>query len=154
MANKPLSELDLKHLIEKTVNSQLSEKLGTLAIEMIKTRTRLGSGVPELGKAQQKLAPLADTTKVKRKREKAAGRLSSKTTPAKSNLTQTGELLDNIKFITSGKTLEIYIAGDRNRKVATYVADARPFFTLSKSEVSRLADVIQLAINSYLKQRT
>lgn len=153
MADKPLDQLNLEHLIENTVNSQLIQKLGELAIEQIRNRTRLGYGVAELGGPQQKLASLAKNTVVNRKAAKQEGKLSGKTSPKKSNLTHTGELLDSIKFICNGRSLEVYIAGERNRKVAEFVADqGRPFFTLSKSEVSRLVDVIQQAIDTYIKK--
>ncbi len=153
LATKPLDQLNLEHLIKNTVNDQLIYKLATLAIEQMRTRTRLGYGVPDLGAAQQKLAPLQDSTVANRKRAKAKGTLAGQTTPKKSNLTHTGQLLDSIKFIARGNTIEISIMGERNRSVATFVTEqGRPFFTLSKSEVSRLVDVIQQAIDTYLKK--
>lgn len=153
MASKPIENLDLEHLIQNTVNRQLIQKLGEMAVEQIRNRTRLGYGVPDLGAPQQKLQPLKDSTISNRKRSKGRGTLSGKTSPKKSNLTHTGELLDSIRFVGQDNRLEIYIAGERNRSVAEFVADqGRPFFTLSKSEVSRLVDVIQQAIDTYLKK--
>lgn len=154
MANKPLASLNIEHLIKNVVNDRLMMQLAKLAVEMIRTRTRLGKGVPELGAAQQSLDKLETQTKTNRRNMKKRGTLSGQTTPAKSNLTATGEMLDSIKFVVEAGKIEVYIAGQRNRQVAEYVGEQRPFFTLSKAEVSRLADVIQLAINTYLKKGT
>jgi hypothetical protein len=154
LADKPLDQLNLEHLVKNVVTSQLLQTLAERAVEMVRTRTRLGYGVSgeTFGGAQQKLEKLAKSTVDKRRRLSKQGRLSGQTTPARSNLTETGELLDSIQFRIRGPRVEVFIGGGRNQQVASYVSDARPFFTLSQSEVSRLADLIEQAISNYLQK--
>jgi hypothetical protein len=152
LAGKPLDKLNLEHLVKNVVTEKLLRTMGERAVDMVRRRTRLGYGVAgeEFGGSQQKLEKLAAPTKEKRARLKKQGRLSSETTPAKSNLTETGKLLDSIQFRVRGNRLEVFIAGLDNQLVASYVSDKRPFFTLTQPEVSRLADLIEQAIQNYL----
>lgn len=66
--------------------------LGNEAAQLIKKRTRLGYGVSEVGGTKEKLEPLSEPYKKQRK-----GKISGPTTPAKSNLTYSGELLDDLQ---------------------------------------------------------
>jgi hypothetical protein len=145
---KPLSSLNLEHIIRNTINDNLMRRLGQLAVDMVRQRTRLGYGVESFGGPQQKLKPLATGTVENRRRKT----LSGDTSPKKSNLTATGELLDSIEFRLSGGKIEVFITGARNQKITEYVSEERPFFALTKPQVSRLADLIEEAIRNYLRK--
>lgn len=149
---KDLKDLNLEHLIRDTITPQLLGRLADKAVEMMKTRARLGMGVSDYSAPQQKFEKLTPGTIDNRRRMKKQGTLAGQTTPAKSNLTATGELLDSIKYVASGKTIEFYLAGPRNQKVATLVSVSRPFFNLSKAEVNRLAQEIEQALIAHIKK--
>ncbi len=155
MAGKPLDKLNIEHLIKNVVTDSLLETLGERAVDLIRKRTRLGYGVTsdeKLGATQQKLDGLTASTKEKRARLAEQGRLSSETTPAKSNLTETGELLNSIRFRIQGRRLEVFIDGTDNNIIAYEVSKQRPFFTLTQPEVSRLAAIIEQAIQNYISK--
>jgi hypothetical protein len=143
---KPLNTLNLEHTIKNTINDNLMRRLGQLAVDMVRQRTRLGYGVESFGGPQQKLKPLAPRTVDNRRKKQLHG----DTSPRKSNLTATGELLDSIDFRISGGKIEVFITGPRNQKITEYVSEERPFFALTKPQVSRLADLIEEAIRNYL----
>lgn len=136
----------------------LSE-IGKDVAKQIRTRTRLGKGVGNNGR-QEKLAPLKKTTKSLRRRYRS--RLSNLTTPARSNLTATGAMLDSISSKLNGKTIKIFIKNTvrrtlsgaisekTNSEIATFLEKGRPsgskggqmsprpFFKLTKSEENEI----------------
>ena len=150
MAGKPLDQLKLDYLIKNAITENLLKTLAERAVEMVKTRTRLGYGVAgeKFAGSQQKLESLKSSTVENRKRKT----LHPDTSPKKSNLTDTGQLLDSISYEVSGNRITVFLKGQRNQTVAEYVSDARPFFALSKPEVTRLADLIQKAITTHLSK--
>lgn len=152
MANKDLGELDISDLLDVVKTAAFLKKIAEAATQNLKTRVRLGYAVAQDSGPQGKFKPLADSTVSKRRKLKSPP-LSENTTPKRSNLTQTGELIDSITYRISGNKIEIYLEGARNQKVAEYVTPARPFFHLSAIEVSRLVDIVDSALNTYLKQR-
>jgi hypothetical protein len=155
------------------------KKLGEQAAGMVKLRTRLGSGVAKDGGDKQKLAKLADSTKAVRAGKIAFFRQGGKTipyvpenppklhehtSPGKSNLTRTGQLLDSVK-VTSFGYGEVTVGpeGPRNdpdskrkltnQQVAKYVTDGgRPFNHLSKVEVKRLSDSVKKQLREAIKR--
>ncbi len=82
--------------IDKTLNPVFMNKVGKKLAEDITRRTRTGHGVKKEGEKKEKLDKLKASTIKKRKREKKLGKLSNLTTPTKSNLTMSGELLDSL----------------------------------------------------------
>lgn len=119
------------------------KKLGEAGSEMIRVRTRLGYGVRQTGGKRAKLKPLSAL--YKESREEFAD-LSEFTTPARSNLTLTGQMLESIGILKIERTsVEIGPKGPRrsepltNQKVAEYVSGARPFLFLSDLEIKKLA---------------
>lgn len=130
--------------LEKTVKDAASapqcKALGEEAIRLIVKRTRLGYGVTTQGIKQplKKLSP--GYIKFRKKQN-----LSEFTTPSRSNLTFTGQLLDSMRvmFVSQGRVV-VGPKGLRNskltnEKLAEYVAKAgRPFNNLSEQEESQL----------------
>lgn len=157
--------------LTKAINMR---SLGREAAEMIRLRTRLGYGVASDAKPRRKLKPLSSSYKAQRKGEVAfftknkkvipyepdrAPRLSRETSPTKSNLTFTGQMLDSIDVITA-KQGEVLVGpsgerddGKSNQEIAGYVAEAgRPFNHLSDIETKRMTELISDKINELVKK--
>ena len=152
MANKPLETLNIEDLVAVVKTTAFLKKIAETAVNNLKTRISLGYSVSTDYGPQNKFKPLAESTVKKRKRLKDRSLLSDRTTPKKSNLTETGKLVDSITYRVAGGKIEIFIEGERE-KLVEYLSPERPFFHLSETEVSRLVDIIDSALNTYLKQR-
>lgn len=160
--------------LDKLGDVENMEVFGLVAADMIRTRTRLGSSVRGDGEAKTPLKPLSDSYKAFRAGKIAfftkAGivrsyvpdhgpELSSFTTPTKSNLTLTGQMLDSLN-ITSVARNEVKIepSGVRkdgkntNAEVAGYCAEqGRPFNFLSNVEKKRMQEMIAQRLQEILK---
>ncbi len=123
--------------------------LGEFAIVLIVKRTRLGFGTPDGGNGAGErftLKPLADTTIDARKRMGRRGTLSDVTSPKRSNLTATGQMLDSMAVTAvSSTTVSVAPTGSRqgggpsNAEVAAYVSEqGRSFLQLSRLEADQL----------------
>jgi hypothetical protein len=148
---------ELEKAIREVTSSESLKKLAEDLPERIKVRTRLGYGVSDNGGPRKRLEPLAASTKRSKNYKKKSGKLSNQTTPNRSNLTDTGELLDNL-VVESSKDSEVTIKpkGERNEKVARYVTEqGREFLNLSKPELKGFLDNLGKAlldkINKVLK---
>lgn len=164
-AKKELLETIKKELLRP---SYLKE-LGKMAADIIKVRTRLGFGARESGANREKLKPLSETYIEQRKGLAAYFTLNGKTvkykpdengqkmkinrektSPTKSNLTKTGQMLDSMDVIkVSSNVITVGPTGVRsddgipNEVVAELVSEGgRPFNNLTKVELKRLRDKI------------
>lgn len=148
---------DLRKDIEKFFNSRVIDSIlvdtAQYGAELIRERTRRGFGVPDGSNAQSRLKPLAESTKKSRRSKKKRGKLSSKTSPGKSNLTDTGQLLDALYGrLNSRRVAEIALksrrrGGGSNDEVAFFVSAERQFLNFSKSELKKLDDFLSDRIN-------
>lgn len=130
--------------------------LGKTVLERVINRTRLGRGVRERGGASGPLKSLSSSYKEQRKKLKQKGELSGLTTPGKSNLTQTGKLLDSAD-VTSVKRGSVTLGfrgnhdpGLTNETLAGYVSKDRPFFNLSQAEEKALTREIENELQKLL----
>lgn len=142
---------DLKKKVDTALREVLSKEtfddIGALTSEQIKTRTRLGKGVEQNEAGFTPLKPLSPATQNIRQAKKKAGKLSGLTTPKKSNLTETGELLDSIKYESKATEVRIYIEGSNNQKKAIdQVGQGRKFMNLSKTEIREVIKYLQKKI--------
>lgn len=119
--------------------------LAEMSAEIVRDRTRvLGKGVQKRGGYRKDLAPLTKSTIEKRRRNK---KLHPSTSPSRSNLTETGQMLDGLygKSDRKGEG-EIAIKSRRkgttktNDEVAFFVSGKRPFLDLSSAELKKLED--------------
>lgn len=164
---KSLSKLNEAARIEKALTQALNEivspermkKYAEFAAEMIKLRTKLGSGVERAGKEKQRLKPLKPSTIEERKRLQAKGKLSGLTTPGKSNLTRTGQLLDSTKptDVSRGHAIigptGVRDDGKKNEDVGAYVTYAgRPYNDLSRVELKRLNDSLKRDLRAAVRK--
>ena len=155
-------------IVKKTIGSVDSNDLLRICkfvADMILKRTRLGYGVRDNGEKREKLKQLAGRPKpyksTIRARElaKEKGQLSSDTTPTRSNLTMTGQMLNAISYKVKKLGGIIFIKDNTrkdgratNKEIAEYVSKDRPFFNLSDSEIRQLkAEAVKL-VRSKLKK--
>lgn len=176
--------------LARVLSPESMKVFAEVAAGMVRLRTRLGDGVAKEGAEKQKLKPLAESTikarqgklgffrsprgnTVAYKRDgKNPPKLHEKTSPKKSNLTFTGQLLDSIKpkdvrraHATIGpegarKSTPPWPGASApksaltNEQVAQHVTDGgRPFNHLSRVETKRLADAIKKEVRQEIKKR-
>ena len=85
----------MKRISEALFTEDLVKGIGKKAANTIRERTRKGFGLNRKnGRELKKLAPLTETT-VRLREEKS---LSSETSPGKSNLTESGDMLDDLTY--------------------------------------------------------
>ena len=132
--------------LDKVVRSSSFRKIAEDLVVQIRKRTRLGYGVKEGGK-QNKLTKLSDSYKEYRKKNK--GKLSNQTTPSKSNLTLTGEMLDSMQVKVEGGTIVVSFgtkfAGQKAKWVTT-AKEQRRFLDLTTGERKQIAEEIRQLI--------
>jgi hypothetical protein len=135
---KDLAKFDkkIKKLLDEASNQKTLDFLGSIAVDIIRNRTRECYGVKKNGGRRQGLANLSPSYIKFRRRN--SSRLSAFTSPGKSNLTFTGEMLNGLISKRSGKSVTITFDSSRNRKVAGYVSAKRPFLFLSIDEIGQL----------------
>lgn len=111
---------------------------------IIKVRTRLGKGL--LGKLKELTPKYVEI----RKKDKS---LYNETTPKRSNLTRTGEMLNSIIGSRSGSLFTFRFSNTDSDKKA-YWADqtGRPFFDLTPSERNGLQRKISAIIRDTIRQ--
>lgn len=134
----------------------VAEQFARNAATMIVRRTRSGLGVNRDGGSTQGLKPLSPNYVKKRQKSN----LSAFTSPGKSNLTFTGELLTSLgieqrKFgawdIVFYGTRE---SGITNAELAGFVSDkGRPFLYLAKDEIAKLKDISRKTFDSLVKSK-
>lgn len=142
----------LKEAVDHVTSKTFLTQLGNELKEDIQKRTRLGYGVEEpLGK-QSKFKALAESTKKSRKYKKKQGKLSGLSSPAKSNLTETGEMVDDMYVSTKVNLLQLKLKDQKNRDKAQWNEEkGRTFLNVSDSQYKTLIKKIQAAITKKLK---
>lgn len=155
---KKLSQ-QTQRFVEK--NADRFDFLLTDIPNQIRIRTRLGKGVSGPGAKLEKLKPL--TPKYVQYRKDNKGDLKE-TTPKRSGLTATGQMLESIKGTRKGTTFSFFFEGKRskelggrpsrltNDEVAGYAGKLRPFFFLSKPEMNNLIRKVKDEINVRIKK--
>ena len=140
--------------LERSVSKRAMQEIGNLAVQIIRERTRDGKGVQRPDGNRTKLKPLSPQYIEFRKR---FGNLSPFTSPGRSNLTLTGQMLDSIKVVrtSQGKAVVrpsgIREDGKRNADVARWVSRERPFLNLARSEIRLITDEVRRFINAGLR---
>lgn len=121
--------------------------MGKEITKEIVQRTRQGKSVTKDGGPEVSLKPLSKDYVEQRRSLQKKGKLSNKTSPGTSNLTQTGKMLDGIKteVIQNGDktTLLITFNNSENEDKALYVSEDRPFMNLSDAQIARIEFELQ-----------
>lgn len=154
----------LKSKLEKAISSQIDLQYANTLKDRIVKRTRLGTGVDERGNSTR-LKPLTSGYK---KTRKNSINLSSGTTPAKSNLTATGQLLsslttvkvrikDGIKFIITvgdrrGRDLNGKSSKIGNKQLVDYQErQGRKFLGFTRPQLNEISREIRQIIIKFLQ---
>lgn len=139
----------MEDIVDNISKPEAMEKLGEAAAELIKKRTRLGYGVDESGGSKAKLKPLSEPYKKTRKKHKPTG----PSTPAKSNLTYTGQMLDDLGPTSSSEGhVEIGFKTEESAQKAEWVTEGgRPFNNLSKSEIKQIEQALSEEVAKRIK---
>lgn len=146
------TESDLKAFkakIDKALDELVSPKtlktVGDFEADLVKRRSRLGYGVPQDGGGKQKFKELAPSTIKARKRKKLAG----ETTPKKSNLTETGQLLNDLVSKIEGRSTVIGHSKDRNKRIGAFHQTGggklpqRRYLGLAKEDIKQITAQMQ-----------
>jgi hypothetical protein len=181
--NKNDKKIDkIKDRINKILyklNKKDMDGIASFIERMVRVRTRLGFGVKRESGEKYKLKELkgrpnamlntvsrvftgkslkVGSTIYQRELMKKRGELSNLTTPMKSNLTMTGQLLDSIKWKIDKLTITLFFDSNRrkdgrntNNEIANYVSEKRPFFNLSKQEIEQVKREVIKVLKSRLK---
>lgn len=157
MASFKNAKIGIQKMIAELLTKPYMEQVGNFAASMVKTRTQLGYSVDKPGAPKKKFAPLKPSTIKQRKKLKKGQALNENTSPTKSNLTRTGQLLSSIGVEKVEDTVvTVSPRGTRNdgytnEEIAKFAADGdpkrdrakRPFVSLSDIEVKRLKERIR-----------
>lgn len=135
----------------KVTDKRILKAIGIVALEMVRDRTRKGFGVKKEGGAAKRLNPLTSSTKATRRRLQKRGKLSENTSPTKSNLTSSGDMLDDLKLKVGKTSVTISIDGKDRQKAERVQNQGREFMNLSKKEINKIVKIIQIEINDIFK---
>jgi len=135
---------------------KLLNQMGLVAIDLIVDRTRKGKGVKKTGGNRVKLKALSKAYIKYRKTQK----LHSTTSPRKSNLTFTGQMLESVKILKSTKDSAFSIGpsgrrkdGKRNADVSRWVTEkGRPFMNLGKVEIRELHRILEARLKERVRK--
>jgi hypothetical protein len=129
-------------LQETKLIKQLARAYCEEAALLIYQRVKAGSGVESPGGQAKPLKPLSPSYIARRQN---FPHLHSTTSPARSNLTLTGQMLDGLTVVESAGRVKLTVLGTRhdgktNKAVATWVSiQGRPWLNLSQREQTVLA---------------
>lgn len=130
--------------LEKSLTDRRSRFLtGKFIVDMIVKRTRdEGKGVNRTGANKATLKPVSEAWAIRRQME---SRHPKAATGLKSNLTQTGKMLDSLTVVRATKDqLFIGFKSQKESDKAKGNADrGRPFMFLSKGEITKTSDFIK-----------
>lgn len=163
MASKAIRSLKtITDKIRKSLGDVVSRKemleIGDFAVDLIVKRTRLGYGVSKQFGTKMRLKSLSES--YKKRRAKFAG-LSGTTTPSRSNLTLTGQMLESMDVITArdgrvtfGPTGYRSSDGNSNLEIAEYQEEAgRIFNRVSQLEFQQIVRFYRKRFGDLLKKR-
>jgi hypothetical protein len=151
------TQVKLSRAIEQGVRKAAREIAQTLP-KIVRDRVRAGFGL------SGRLKSLSDG--YIKFRTRAARRLSKETSPGKSNLTATGQMLNAIIGQATGSIVRIFMKDTRkrelsggatktNNEVRRYAEEDRPFFELTRNERAmaekKAAEIIKQELRRVLK---
>lgn len=167
MASNPVNDLAdfcnrLRGVIGDMAAQETLKPMAEEAITIIVRRTRLGYGVPDgsNGTADRFKLPTLSKPYVKH-RQRFPALMSGLTTPSRSNLTFTGQLLDSVQVlrIAPGSVVIVPTGGRQgesltNAQLAGYVAaKGRSFLSLSSLEAEQLTRFYRNTFGDLLRNR-
>lgn len=157
----------IKTICKDGISTKELRALAEESIVIVQRRARLGYGSPTTAGGQRFAFPGLSQSYVEfRSKGRGAEWLSDTTTPRKSNVTFTGQMLESIKVVSlSAGKVSIAPTGTRsdpfsrrgltNAQVASYLEQqGRPFLNLTKPEVSQLVRFYRTRFGDLVKRST
>ena len=130
---------NLERAIDQAFSNQHLNELGRQIATQIRIRTRSGYSVKANGASQQRLQPLSPDYVETRFFARRVGLLAPTTTPRRSNLTFTGNMLDSIIYKVANRRITFGFSNPKAEETASEVQSrGRPFFNLSRTEINKL----------------
>lgn len=155
MAKIPLNEFSkelteaLKKAKEEITSPANLQAIGDDLAEQIRVRTRLGNGIDANYGEPSKLKPLSEKY-VEQRRDMS---LSDMTTAKKSNLTQTGQMLNEIIAKVVNSQIVITFKSQFSKDKARWNSEkSRPFLSISRVQVERLTNSLDKKMSELLKK--
>lgn len=146
--------IQINALIEGVIRRETMSEVGELVRDLVKSRTKKGFGVAEPEGKATRLKGLSESYKKRRRTLKKQGKLDQSTSPTKSNLTQTSQMLDSVKSKASTAKAEVFLDNEKaQRKAELQANDNREFMNLSKSEVNKIKKLLEQKIIDDIKKR-
>lgn len=143
---------NLQKAIDEVTDKRNMDELGESLVKDIKKRTKVGVGADKPGGSSKKLKKLADSTKKSRRAKKSKGLLSGSTTPAKSNLIETGDMVDSIHHAAKDGLITIDVDNDQVDKVEYNADNGREFLYLGKGQVKAVEKDLEKQLIAELKK--
>lgn len=138
-------------LIERATvdNNALKQDLGREVIKQVSARTRRGIGVVK--KVAKPFKPLKGNTIRKRRSLQKRGKLSPETSPTKSNMTESGELVKSLREDVIPTGVNVTLEGTENKRKARNNPD-RILMDVTKEEEQALTNMVAKEIVKALKK--
>jgi hypothetical protein len=155
--NMSVFNRNMAKLFNEFASTENMRKIGEYTAERIKLRTKLGKGVDKTGGDPAPLKKLSEGYVKTRKRKKAE---LEETSPSKSNLTFTGQMLNALKLLQALPARAIIgIESSRrknsdltNNEVAGFVSKDRPFLNLSKAELNGINAFVRKLLDAMIRK--
>ena len=142
---------DIDRAIDESFDTNYLNQIGSQITDQIRIRTRAGFGVKSNGARQQRLRRLSPNYVETRRFARSIGLLSDATSPRRSNLTFSGNMLDSIIHTVSNRNINFAFSNKRAEEVAEEVQTrGRPFFNLSGPEINKLTRQFNNRIRTFL----
>lgn len=152
--NFKLLSIKLENLVKQAASKSNMEAATKLAKELVVSRTSRGFGVDSPEGQEKKLKGLSTSYKGKRKKLKRSGKLSSQTTPTKSNLTQTRQMLESVDYQAQQGKGTVFLNDNRaETKAQLQEQQGRKFLNLSKKETKEVTKLIEDQILNDIKKK-
>jgi hypothetical protein len=155
-----MAKIDLSNMT-KAVGDQLKgalnelfspvnlQEIAELIVADIIKRTKLGYSINEELGSQSPMKSLSPAYVGQRKKSK----LDSSTTAKKSNLTNTGDMLNDLKIRHSKGIITIYLGSKFSNQKATWQAESgRQFMHISKVQFSKITTIVKNKLKEYLNK--
>lgn len=140
-------EIQIKAVIQGVIKKSTMQEVANLAKNQVVERTSKGFGVKKPEGPKERLKGISESTKKRRRRYAKAGDLSSETSPNKSNLTRSRQMLKSVDAKASTAKAEVFLNNEQARnKAEDQVNQGREFMNLSKTEVQKIKKLLEQKI--------
>lgn len=149
-----LFKIQIDKLITQVGSRDNMRQVGKLAKELVVNRTSRGFGVSRSEGPKEKLKALSPNYKSARRRLRKQGRLSSETTPTRSNLTKSRQMLESVDSNGQKNRAEVFLNDNAaETKAQLQAKQGRKFMNLSKDETKQITDLLEKQIINDIKKK-